>query len=61
MQNVEHIVKSFLSHALKLCHVFVYVLTFFAGGSHEHLCDVTEVDLCRILLAATRVEIMAAI
>ena len=26
-----------------------------------HLCDVTDADLCRILLAATRLEIMAAI
>ena len=38
----------------------IYVLTLSAGGSHMHLCDITDADLCHILLAATRLEIMAA-
>ena len=42
-------------------NLYLYVLTLFAGGSHMHLCDVTDADLCCILLAATRLEIMAVI
>ena len=37
------------------------MLALFAGGSHMHLCEVTDVDLCCTLLVATRLEIIAAI
>jgi len=35
------------------------MLALFAGGSHMHLCEVTDVDLCCTLLVAIRLEVIA--